>query len=161
MCLYLSFIMLLQYVFNCNYRCPFWLLSLLVVAYKKNCQQANISIRCFFLSKGKFGGAADSDIQHLDHCQFDHVPAKRRPNPSQLVQSAIDGYNICIFAYGQVGGNDMHPSTLNPACQNFPYCEWCTSSRVFSYIAPSIQSWLIWQILQHLWGHDLCKHTCS
>ncbi len=27
---------------------------------------------------------------------------------AQLVTSALDGYNVCIFAYGQTGNQDSH-----------------------------------------------------
>ena len=43
---------------------------------------------------------------------------------SQLVQSALDGYNVCIFAYGQVSSLYMY---ILHVCVNVQVHEWWIS----------------------------------
>ncbi len=62
--------------------------------------------------EGKSSLGTDTTKKHA--FAFDRVFAPAAPNAavfdeiSQLVQSALDGYNVCIFCYGQTGSGKTH-----------------------------------------------------
>jgi hypothetical protein len=46
-----------------------------------------------------------------------------------LVQSTIDGYNVCIFSYGQTGSGKVRKCGLAAGCFVNPNASYCRRSR--------------------------------
>ena len=42
------------------------------------------------------------------HLDLDATQEKVFEDTKRLIQSAVDGYNVCIFAYGQTGAGKTH-----------------------------------------------------
>ena len=69
---------------------------------------------CMYNHVQEDSGSKRSCRSQLYEFEYDHVFGSECCQEdvfseiSQLVQSALDGYNVCIFAYGQVSSTAVH-----------------------------------------------------
>lgn len=83
--------------------------------------QCNKDLTTISMGNPQAANSSSNNMQLQQHFAFDRVFNMNTTQEdvfndvSELVQSALDGYRVCIFSYGQTGSGKTHTMTGNPA----------------------------------------------